>query len=286
MPRHMPLTLAQEDIKVFEAEENKVSEAEETWSRPKVPLHAFASDCTATPGPNPQTAVAAATTPKVDDAERAATPKMDDAERAALRERVAALERQINSVTAAAKATKAEQEAAVKMQSVSRGFFGRRALASKKATAALAPTPNLRVRRLPPPPIISLIYPRSPKPGSRPFTFHLQAAVRTVQATVVLQRKLTRRRQGLVEGRHAPLPPSLPPGLPEASGSPAAGRVALRRTEGSQAFPARVRVKPAPQQRASSSNKPSPELDDLLARVELLTRDRGPERPPEERSDR
>ena len=60
----------------------------------------------------------------------------------------------------------------------------------------------------------------------------------------------------------APPPPSsLPPGLPEASGSPAAGRVALRRTEGSQAFPARVRVKPAPQQRASSSNKPSPELD-------------------------
>ena len=152
----MPLTLAQEDIKVFEAEENKVSEAEETWSRPKVPLHAFASDCTAAPGPNPKTAVAAATTPEKDDAERAATPKMDDAERAALRERVAALERQINSVTAAAKATKAEQEAAVKMQSVSRGFFGRRALASKKATAAPAPTkPNLRVRRLPPPPIIN-----------------------------------------------------------------------------------------------------------------------------------
>ena len=73
MPRHMPLTLAQEDIKVFEAEENKVPEAEETRSRPKVPLHAFASDCTATPGPNPQTAVAAATTPKMDDAERAPT---------------------------------------------------------------------------------------------------------------------------------------------------------------------------------------------------------------------
>ena len=70
MPRHMPLTLAQEDIKVFEAEENKVSEAEETWSRPKVPLHAFASDCTAAPGPNPKTAVAAATTPEKDDAEK------------------------------------------------------------------------------------------------------------------------------------------------------------------------------------------------------------------------
>ena len=166
MPRHMPLTLAQEDIKVFEAEENKVSEAEETLSRPKVPLHASASDCTAAPGPNPKTAVAAATTPEKDDAERAATPKMDDAERAALRERVAALERQINSVTAAAKATKAEQEAAVKMQSVSRGFFGRRALASKKATAAPAPAkPNLRVRRLPPPPIISLIYPPLPSPA-------------------------------------------------------------------------------------------------------------------------
>ena len=160
MPRHMPLTLAQEDIKVFEAEENKVSEAEETRSRPKVPLHAFASDCTATPGPNPQTAVAAATTPKMDDAERAATPKMDDAERAALRERVAALERQINRATAAAKATKAEQEAAVKMQSVSRGFCGRRALASKKAAAPPAPAPrrDLRVRRLPPPSVVTLLY--------------------------------------------------------------------------------------------------------------------------------
>ena len=150
------MVLAQEDIQIFDDEDLSVGIEHSESSRCSSIAHS--SKTLRAPkdakqisfGRSAAAAPAAAATPAA-----AANPKMDDAEKAALRERVAALERQINRATAAAKATKAEQEAAVKMQSVSRGFFGRRALASKKATAALAPTPNLRVRRLPPPPIIN-----------------------------------------------------------------------------------------------------------------------------------
>ena len=113
--------------------------------------------------------------------------------------------------------------------------------------------------------------------------------MRTVSSTVVLQHKLTKRRQGLVEGRHAPPPPSLPPGWSAASGPPrspavpAAGRVALRRTERSQSFSVSPRLQRAsqlaPPRRVSSfPTKPPPEHDQrLFARVEMQMRDRSRE---------
>ena len=157
------MVLAQEDIQVFDDEDllvgiehsessrcSSIAHSSKTLRAPKDAKQiSFGQHRSAAAAP------AAAATPAA-----AANPKMDDAEKAALRERVAALERQINRATAAAKATKAEQEAAVKMQSVSRGFCGRRALASKKAAAPPAPAPrrDLRVRRLPPPSVVTLLY--------------------------------------------------------------------------------------------------------------------------------
>ena len=154
------MVLAQEDIQIFDDEDLLVGIEHSESSRCSSIAHS--SKTLRAPkdakqisfGQHRSAAPAAAATPAA-----AANPKMDDAEKAALRERVAALERQINRATAAAKATKAEQEAAVKMQSVSRGFCGRRALASKKAAAPPAPAPrrDLRVRRLPPPSVVTLL---------------------------------------------------------------------------------------------------------------------------------
>ena len=47
--------------------------------------------------------------------------------------------------------------------------------------------------------------------GARPS---LKAAIQTVQTTVHIERKMTLRRQGLLQGRHAPLPEGLPSRLP------------------------------------------------------------------------
>ena len=46
--------------------------------------------------------------------------------------------------------------------------------------------------------------------GAKPH-ISLQAAGKAVQTTMRIERKLTRARQGLVEGRHAPPPAGSPP---------------------------------------------------------------------------
>ena len=58
--------------------------------------------------------------------------------------------------------------------------------------------------------------------GARPS---LKAAIQTVQTTVHIERKMTLRRQGLLQGRHAPLPQGLPSGPPPSAAchDPSAG---------------------------------------------------------------
>jgi len=60
----------------------------------------------------------------------------------------------------------------------------------------------------------------------------LKVAARTVQTTVHMERKLTRKRQGLREGYHLSPPSGLPEGLPEAE----PGRLALRGVRHTQSF--------------------------------------------------
>ena len=63
----------------------------------------------------------------------------------------------------------------------------------------------------------------------------LKVAARTVQTTVHMERKLTKKREGLREGRHLALPPGLPQGPPPtAEEPPEPGRLALRRVRQAQ----------------------------------------------------
>ena len=61
--------------------------------------------------------------------------------------------------------------------------------------------------------------------GPRGAHTSLKAAIQTVQTTVHLERKMTLRRQGLLQGRHAPLPQGLPSGPPPSAAchDPSAG---------------------------------------------------------------
>lgn len=80
----------------------------------------------------------------------------------------------------------------------------------------------------------------------------LKAAIRTVQTAQHMDRKLTRRRQGLREGRHVPLPAGLPGDPPPPNGGRVSpdqpGRIALRRARQAQSFD-RSLTKPTPRAR-------------------------------------
>ena len=68
-----------------------------------------------------------------------------------------------------------------------------------------------------------------------PRKMTLKVAARTVQTTVHMERKLTKKREGLREGRHLALPPGLPQGPPPtAEEPPEPGRLALRRVRQAQ----------------------------------------------------
>ena len=86
----------------------------------------------------------------------------------------------------------------------------------------------------------------------------LKAAIRTVQTAQHMDRKLTRKRQGLREGRHVPLPAGLPDGPPPQNGGRVSpdhqpGRIALRRARQAQSFD-RSLTKPTPRARVSDTS--------------------------------
>jgi hypothetical protein len=61
-------------------------------------------------------------------------------------------------------------------------------------------------------------------------------AARTVQTTVHMERKLTKKQEGLREGRHLLPPPGLPQGLPPTAKEAEPGRLALRGVRHTQSF--------------------------------------------------
>jgi hypothetical protein len=69
-----------------------------------------------------------------------------------------------------------------------------------------------------------------------PRKMTLKVAARTVQTTVHMERKLTKKREGLREGRHLLPPPGLPQGLPPTAKEAEPGRLALRGVRHTQSF--------------------------------------------------
>ena len=92
----------------------------------------------------------------------------------------------------------------------------RRANSAERRAAAPRPAPGE------PAPTDALNVGLSGGLGARPS---LKAAIQTVQTTVHIERKMTLRRQGLLQGRHAPLPQGLPSGPPPSAAchDPSAG---------------------------------------------------------------